>query len=280
MPLTRTFQQALAALAARQVMPTTMTSQELAALDPALKERALFSARVSNASFLQHLAGLLETIVNPKTVARTDEELQRGADLGLDLAPARTQGMDYATARLALKDELARMHYRPGPEKAGTVEDLSSDKRLDLILRTNTEMAQGYGHWAQGQDEAVLDAWPAQELYRAEARDLERDWKGRWRQSAASVNDVGALRVLEQSGRMISLKNAPIWEALATIFPDALGNPYPPFAFRSGMDVRDVARSEAVDMGLIDQDTRIPPQTRNLDTPLEIGDDLRRWLPD
>jgi len=45
---------------------------------------------------------------------------------------------------------------------------------------------------------------------------------------------------------MIALKDDDVWDQLGSsdFFPDGLDNPYPPFAFNSGMDVRDVIRSE------------------------------------
>ena len=52
---------------------------------------------------------------------------------------------------------------------------------------------------------------------------------------------------------MIALKSDPVWQTIgdSTLFPDALGNPYPPFAFNSGMWVRDVSREDAIALGLM-----------------------------
>ena len=66
---------------------------------------------------------------------------------------------------------------------------------------------------------------------------------------------------------MIALKNDPIWERLGDpkTFDDALGNPYPPFAFNSGYDVRDVSRKEAERLGVIAPNApALQPQTRDL----------------
>ncbi|MDD5676585.1 MAG: hypothetical protein PHW60_01160, partial [Kiritimatiellae bacterium] len=41
---------------------------------------------------------------------------------------------------------------------AGTIKDLSSDARLNLIIRMQTEMALGLGKFIQSQDPAALDA--------------------------------------------------------------------------------------------------------------------------
>jgi len=61
---------------------------------------------------------------------------------------------------------------------------------------------------------------------------------------------------------MVALKSSGIWQALGD-FEDGLGNPYPPFAFNSGMILQDVERDEAVKLGVIDELAVIEP--RNLD---------------
>ena len=66
---------------------------------------------------------------------------------------------------------------------------------------------------------------------------------------------------------MIALKNSDIWDRLgdSTTFPDALGNPYPPFAFNSGMGVEDISRAEAERLGVIEPHTPAPrPRERAL----------------
>src|SRR5574337_1593062 len=112
-------------------------------------------------------------------------------------------------------------------------------------------MAWGYGSWMQGQAPAILNLWPAQELFRAFPRKTHRQWsgedaeniikgepiEGRWADAGGQLFD----------GRMIALKNAPIWTDIS-----AFGNPYPPFDFNSGMWVRDVDRETAMKYGLID----------------------------
>src|SRR6185369_16237886 len=138
---------------------------------------------------------------------------------------------------------LDSLSYKPVPGEEGTLTDLSSDRRLNVMLDTNIEMAQGYGGWAQGQDKQILDQWPAQELIRvmnfdAVARGTARDWPGRWDDEGGEF--FGA-------GRMIALKNAPIWKDISRF-----ELPYPPFDFNSGMDVQDIERDEAIALGLID----------------------------
>ena len=76
---------------------------------------------------------------------------------------------------------------------------------------------------------------------------------------------------------MIALKDDPVWEQLGSsdLFDDGLDNPYPPFAFNSGMDVQDVDRDEAIKLGLIDRDTQVVPQSRGFNQDLQASPDVR-----
>jgi hypothetical protein len=146
-------------------------------------------------------------------------------------------------------------------------EDLS-DARLNLILDTNVQLAEGYGHYAQGQDQGILDVWPAQELFRIGWRKVPRDWRERWEQVGGQISE---------DGRMAAIKDDEIWDALGDPdnFDDALGNPYPPFAFNSGMDVEDVGRDDAVEMGLMNPEDRVAPQDRGLNEDLAMDPAIR-----
>ncbi len=219
-----TFAEAVQSRAARHVLPTSMTSAQLARVGVQLRERSHFSAQTTNADYLQYGAGLFDEMLAGHT--------------------------DAATVRAKLGAYLDSIDYAPeDPDEEGTLTDLRSDARLNLRINMENQAAQGYGSWKQGQDPAILDQWPAQELYRAESRAVPRDWIARWQ-------DAGG--TLSAGGRMIALKNDPIWEAISRF-----GTPYPPFDYNSGMDVRDVDRAEAMALGLIDRDTQIAPQDRN-----------------
>ena len=267
------FRQALESRQVRALLPTALGSDELKAIPAALRERAMFSARVTNADFLQEAADLVESILNPQRVLRPLTASERAAGIrsaeltGRSL-PAEgklvTEGMDVPTARLQLKQFLTKIGYSPAPEDAGTIKDLRTDRRLNLILKTNTEMAQGFGYWQQGQQEGALEAFPAQELYRAEDREKKREWRARW--EGAGGRFFG--------GRMIAAKDDAVWQEIANA-EDGLGNPYPPFAFGSGMDVRDIARSEAIELGVITEDTTVEAQPRDFNDLLQATPNVR-----
>lgn len=222
------FKQAIESRQVRELMPTTLRTKFVDQIPAELRERAFFSAGVTNAGFLQSASDKIDELLAGK--------------------------VDRATKRTELKQLLASMGYKPAEGEEGTLTDLSSDTRLNLILDTNLQMAQGYGGWAQGQDPSVLDQWPAQELVRVIQSKVPRDWESRWEDAGGKFYD----------GRMIALKDDPIWTEISRF-----DTPYPPFDFNSGMDVADVDRDEAIDLGLIDRDTQIAPQTRGFNQGLE-----------
>lgn len=247
------FEEAIASREVRTILPTTANTNQLSQLAPAIRERAMFSARVTNESFLRRANDLITRIVSPETIKDPATGQARPAKPG--------EFMDPATARLELKKQLAASGYQPDPTLRGTLQDLSSDMRLNLIIKTNSDMARNYAYFEQGQDPAILDAWPAQELFRAELRQEPRDWRERW------VRAGGKL----YGERMIAPKNDPVWETIS-----AFGLPYPPFDFNSGMDVRDVDRDEAISLGVIQPEQRVTPASRGLNEDLDVGEPERR----
>jgi hypothetical protein len=168
-----------------------------------------------------------------------------------------------------MKQHLASIGYQPDPTKLGTLQDLSSDRRLNLIISTQTAMAHGYGQHVQTQTPIALNLYPAQELFRAiTPRGRGRPWAARWNAArATSASESSAtLATDDNNGPFFAQKNDPIWTALSTF-----GNPYPPFDYSSGMRVRDVSRPVAIQMGILLPDQQItpniPPLNDNLSSP-------------
>lgn len=238
----------LAGLARKKVLPSALSSAEQRAKFSAEFHRLNFtSARTLLTDLLDAYKEKVGKIINPVTVTREDGSL-------------KTQGLDPATARLEIK----QLQHSSGMVKGdGSITDLTSDARINLVIQTNRDVMQGMGWFIQGNDPAALDAFPAQELIRVEGREKPRDWQGRFRHFAEIVGDTDALRVMAETGRMIARKDSPVWEALGAgddIYNDTLGNPFPPFAFNSGMDVQDISYTEALDFGLIQPGEAVRPQ--------------------
>jgi hypothetical protein len=139
---------------------------------------------------------------------------------------------------------------------SGSLTDIASRRRLELIYDFQTTQAAEYAKYVIGSDPAVLDMVPAQELVRVQSRKVPRDWLTRWQGAGGRL----------YGGRMIALKNDPVWVGIS-----AFGTPFPPFDFGSGMGVADVERADAVALGVISADYT-PPQ----DTPLAgFNDNLK-----
>lgn len=226
----------------RGVLPTWMGTAEIRELAKAIRERAVFSARTTNAVYLDELKQRIERF------------LANGYD------------GDQGKLRLELKDILLRLQYDPekgfpGDEelgipaaRAGSLQDLSSDRRINLILETQLKLMSGKGQEQQGLSEAALDLFPAYELVRIESRRVPREWLKDWEIAADNVEWQGVSKEAFKQGRMIALKISPIWAAVGSsaLFDDALDVSHPPFRFGSGMgwEVKDRATAESFGLDL------------------------------
>ncbi len=231
------FAEAVEHSAVKVLLPTSLDSAEAAEhLDAEILERARFSSQIVNAEILDELGQ------------------------GVDELIAGTS--DLVTRRNILRAKAKALGYQPEPGKEGTIQDFTSIRRLNIALLTPVQMAQGYGQFMQGQDPAVLDLYPAQELYRAQARKVPRNWNARWSDAAS--------RTRTPVSGFVALKNTDIWTAISRFH-----TPYSPFDFNSGMRTRAVARARAVALGLIDRDTQIIPQSRDFNRDLAVTPEIR-----
>lgn len=224
------FEEAIESRRAKALLPTSLSSRELDALAPELREQSLYSARTNSLQHLSRIDSIIGKMVDP-----TGE---------------RGDSWDPSRARIAIRESLEQIGYDPADINAipGSLKDLGSERRINLILDTNVKMARGYGNWTQGQDPAVLDQWPGSELVRHEGRTQERtDWPARFIAAGATLH----------GGRMIALKDDPVWKRLSRF-----GLPYPPFDYNSGMGLDDVDRDECMRLRLIDRDRQLTPQAR------------------
>ncbi len=245
----KAFEEALLAHDAKVVMPTDLTSAEIRAAMPAMaRRRAFFSSQTMFSDLLDGYKEKVGSILNPITEQRADRVTAENPQGNV------TTGLNPTYARMEIKELLRSLEYHPEAGEEGTIKDLSSDARINLVLDTNVQTAQGAGRFIQANDADVVDEFPAQELYRLEETAKQRDWPARWRAAAEESGDDDALRVLDETGRMVALKASPIWDSLgdgAGGYSDTLGNPYPPFAFNSGMWTQSVGRDDAEALGLI-----------------------------
>ncbi len=261
----------------RQALPTRLGSFDLRSLSRDVRMRSIFSARTANAAYLAEVGDVIDYILSGK--------------------------IDQATGRMRLFKKLKQLGYDPAtgfPEDMGKVapaerdsmQDLSSAQRLDLLIETNVRMAQGYGQMVSGMEPYAMYAYPAWELVRTHPRQVPRGsaqsrsdgWSLRWVEAGESVDWEGAIDT-----PMIARKDSPIWQALgegAGGHEDALGNPFPPFAFGSGMGWRAVSGDRCERLGLADGPATQPPDAVSLAPDVDevqqivdrIPDDLREEL--
>lgn len=211
---------------AKALAASPMKSADWSSIQAGLRDRAFFSATVDDA---RRLAVMRDAV-----------------------AKVAAGELDESQARLEIREALAKTGYqRPDDVKEGSIRDLYSQRRLDLVIRTNVAEARGYVRYLEGTSEGALAAFPCQEFLRVQRRKVERTtWRTRWERAGGRI----------YADRMIALKTDPVWTNLS-----AFGHPWPPFDFNSGMGLRDVGRREAIRYGVIPADAPPPkpPPTPN-----------------
>lgn len=212
---------------ARAAMPTSLGTAELRDLGAEILARSTFTARGINAIYASKLKESIDRM--------TAGELSEGQ------------------VRTALYETLDLLGYDvekggfPGeelePALKGTLQDLRSFRRMNLVVRTQMDLMQGAGEKMRGSMPDMLSEFPAWELVRVMDVTVPRDWPSRWQIAG------GTLRA---DGRMIALKGDPIWGELGAYenFPDALGVDHPPFAFNSGMGWKNVSANEIATLSI------------------------------
>lgn len=211
-PVTMT--DALAHQLSKQVMPTDMSSTQLAQLASEIRDRSFFSAHTTYADYLADAQKMMRQLVAPGTIVDPDT---------LDLRKAQPgETMNATLVRTRMQQMLRQLDYHPAEGEKDGLKDLSSDKRVDLIIDTQTKMSAGYGKWVANQDSGVLEMYPADEMYRQTNTLNHRDWQTRWNDARDALGDAtSACEATELKGPFIALKNDPIWEEIS-----AWGDPF------------------------------------------------------
>lgn len=228
---------------AKAILPTGLSSAELRdTVAPEIRRRSFFSARTAEAEYL----------VKARQVCA-------------DVAAGK---IGQSEARFQLEGFLDSVGWPAPGNDSGDITDLGSIARLDLIVDTQRDMAHSVA-LLDAQTPANISEFPAWRLTRFGTRKDPRNWAERWAQAAAAVGWDGVAR----NGEMVALKSSPIWEALgagAGDHRDTLGNPYPPFAFNSGMDWESVSRDECEALGLSPDGQKKPKRASLDNTPEDI----------
>jgi phage gp29-like protein len=247
---------AVAQLGSKTPVGSILRSKDWERMPLALRQRGQFSAGVESVRLMQGIQSALNDNIK---LARNE---------------ARADGSAPGKFRMNRQKFIADMRevaiseglIPADPDTHGTLQDITSEARLDLVWRTQIGQAQGYAHWKHGQSPDLLDAWPAQELVRNRAARMPRDWQDRWVKAAESSGDIRALEVFRHTGRMVALKTSPIWVALSRF-----STPYPPFDFNSGMGLKLVDREGAIALGVLPPDLELTPQVEAFNASLEAS---------
>lgn len=213
----------------KKIKVTGLSSAEISRRRDEFNIRGLFSAKTLNAQLLQGYADQLK-------------------DAGSQ--------SDIATMRVKMKQLIDELEIAPPSEdEAGTITDFGSNARIGLILRTNLDMARGFGQYMEGMTEGALAAFPALELVREEDRMVPREWIEIWDLARSTLGDATTATSAEDTGRMVAKKGDPIWLAISDF-----GQPWPPFKFNSGMGVEDVDWDDAVALGVVRENEDVQPE--------------------
>ena len=234
----------------RRLLPTDMSSVELEQLAVEVRQGAVFSAGVMETEVLQLVKDRIDTMAS-----------------GQSQAPGQLPNR--ASLRSDLKELLGAIDYQPQAGREGTISDLRTDARLNLIIDMQLKMAHGYGQWRLSQSEGALLIFPCQEFKRIAPRRVPRGykiragaivpenpryWQDRWVRAGGTLHE----------GRMIARVNDPVWTALSRF-----GLPYDPVDFNTGFGRVNVGRAEAVRLGVIQPREMVAAALDSLATPAQ-----------
>lgn len=133
----------------RELMPTGMSTAELRDVDAMIRARSVFTARGTSAKYLQSLKEIITLVA--------------GGSMG------ENEAVD------TLKQVLDALNYSPEegfpgavdvePAVRGSLQDLSSYRRLQLIVETQRDLMAGASLQLRGQRPVRLEAFPVQQRH-------------------------------------------------------------------------------------------------------------------
>jgi len=243
-PKPELFAEAIAKLRARDPIPSSLnTAQWVRTMPLAIRERALWSATIENARFMQRLGDALgDYLTDARELINTPD----GRQVMQRKVGNRAEFIQIMR-RFAESEGLGPLD----PRDAGTIKDITSSARLGLIFDVQITSAREYGRWKQGQDPDVLQEWPAYRFIRAV--------------------DVATPRKLHEEFEFaVRLKSdLPFWLRMNDPLIGGFGVPWGPWGFNSGMDVEEVDRDEAESLGLVRAGELIRPIEKAFNDHLE-----------
>lgn len=209
----------------RLSMPSGLGSKELARLDPLIRQRAFFSAKVECGELLDGIRKFVQECIAEGTTEgeflhRVNQWLWENAQfLGEDFPNAKVRSGEWG-------DEEARRYER-------SVRHIDSLARLRLIFRTQAEMCAGFSDFRRDMEPQALADYPGWKFVRNPgAKTFRKD----------HVEHQGEVRLKTDFDYWLA-RNDPSF--------GGFNNPYPPFGFNSWMWTSPVSRAKCVRLGLI-----------------------------
>ena len=220
----------------KKVLPTGLKSDAIRQFwSEKIREQSLFSARTTSKTYLERVKELLADYQTSLGETQSGEPISQGLQ--------RTRML-----MLEKLNELGLVERdAAGNVVEGKMTNLGSTMRLNLIIKTNTQIAHAMQQKMTSQDPLQVVLRPCFELVRNESRKQPRNWWDRWNTAA---NKVGWQGVVRGTTRMIALTTSPIWSELGNGFPDSIGTDMPPFWWGSGCGWKTVTRKELTEQGL------------------------------
>jgi hypothetical protein len=155
--------------------------------------------------------------------------------------------------------------------------DLSEAPQVIRAVEMNRAVVKGYGGWLVQRTMSSLERVPCYEFYREEDRKEWRPWPDMWIAAGGPplIPDPGSDY---PEGRMIAPIQSDLWGNLNQISP---GDPFPPYAWGSGMSVIPRARQYCIDKGAIPEDyVPTQPPLVGLNDNLKFTDEIRNTAKD
>jgi len=209
------------ALSARQVSPSWFQSREWATVDPAIRNRSFFSATISSAKVLTKMRNMLLD-----WQAGAVEETPGGiAYKETGLAKFRENAAEFMIQEgLATEDDYAD----------GSIKNVISNARLQLIFNTNTEQAATFASWqVKMKDPFYINRYPAARFVRSPGAIIKR------------------LRHVEAEGTVRRWDDFAFWTFQNGNDIGGFDVPWGPYGFNSYMYQQPVNRAEAERLKLV-----------------------------
>lgn len=226
----------------RGALPTSLDTEGLRDLAAQVRLSSAFTAKGTSRIFASEIKRVTDLL--------TAGEINEAAAIGKLMQMVRALGYTPEGGFPKLPGDAAGAVE---PAVAGTLQDIGSFRRLELIVQTQQAIMTGAGQQYRFNTPDRLEAAPAVELIRVLTHIEKRDWVSRWQIAGGRIYPhTGSVANVREETGMICLKGDPVLGELGSSgnFPDALDIDHAPFVFRGGVGLREVKRDRCERLGV------------------------------